>query len=77
MGRAWHVGGAEGGQVRTGILWENLREREKLGRPRMRWEDNIKMIFKNWDGGVDWIYLAQNRDRRWVFVNAVMNLRVP
>ena len=49
-----------------------------LGRPRRRWEDNIKMDLQEmglW--GMDWIYVAQDRDSRLAFVNAVMNLRVP
>ena len=42
-----------------------------------RWEDNIKMDLQEVAcGAVDWIELAQNRDR-WVLVTAVMNLRVP
>jgi hypothetical protein len=51
----------------------------QLGRPRHRWEDNIKMIFKNWDGGggMDWIDLAQGTDRWWALVNVVMKLWVP
>ena len=49
-----------------------------LGRPRRRWEDNIKMdLLEVGCGGVDWIELAQNRDRWKALVNAVMNLRVP
>ena len=36
----------------------------------------LKWIFRKWDGGMDWIDLAQNRDRCWAVVNAVMNLRV-
>ena len=36
----------------------------------------LKFIFKKWDGGVDWIDLAQDRDRWRVLLNAVMNLRV-
>ena len=49
-----------------------------LGRPRRRWEDNIKMGLQEVGcGGVDWIELAQDRDRWRVLVNAVMNLRVP
>jgi len=48
-----------------------------LGRPRRRWEDNIKMDFQEVGcGGMDWIELAQDRDRWREFVNAVMNLRV-
>ena len=49
-----------------------------LGRPRRRWEDNIKMdIQEGGCGGMDWIELAQDRDRWRALVNAVMNLRVP
>ena len=49
-----------------------------LGRPRRRWEDNIKMDLQVVScGGMDWIELAQDRDRWRVLVTAVMNLRVP
>ena len=49
-----------------------------LGRPRRRWENNIKTYLQEVILGVmDWIELAQDRDRWWVLVNAVMNLRVP
>jgi len=49
-----------------------------LGRPRRTWEDNIKMDLQEVGcGGMDWIELAQDRDRLWALVNAVMNLRVP
>jgi len=49
-----------------------------LGRPRLRWEDNIKMDLQKVEcGGMDWIEVAQDRDRWRAVVNAVMNLRVP
>ena len=49
-----------------------------VGRPRRRWKDNIKMDLQEVEcGGVDWIELAQDRDRWWALVNTVMNLRVP
>ena len=49
-----------------------------LGRPRRRWEDNIKMNFQEVGGaGMDWFELAQTRDRWRALVNAIMNLRVP
>jgi hypothetical protein len=49
-----------------------------LGRPRLRWEDNIKMDLKEVGcGGMDWIELVQDRDRWRALVNVVMNLRVP
>ena len=49
-----------------------------LGRTRRRWEDNIKMDLQEVGcGGMDWIELAQDRDRWRELVNAVMNLRVP
>jgi hypothetical protein len=46
-----------------------------LGRPRCRWEDNIKMEVGC--GGTEWIELAQDRDRWRALVTAVMNIRVP
>ena len=49
-----------------------------LGRPRRRWEDNIKMdLQKVGCEAIDWIELAQDRDRWRALVNAVMNLQVP
>ena len=49
-----------------------------LERPRRRWEDKIKMDLQEERCGVmDWIVLAQDRDRWRALVNAVMNLRVP
>jgi hypothetical protein len=48
-----------------------------LGRPRRRWEDNIRMDLQEvGSGGLDWIGLAQDGDRWRAFVNAVMNLWV-
>ena len=49
-----------------------------LGRPRCRWEDNIKMDLQEVGRGCgDWMELAQDRDRRRALVSTVMNLRVP
>jgi hypothetical protein len=49
-----------------------------MGRPRLRWEDNIKMDLQEVGcGGMDWIQQAQDRDRWRKLVNAVKNLRVP
>jgi len=49
-----------------------------LGRLRRRWEDNIKMDPQEVGcGAMDWIELAQDRDRWQALVNAVMNLRFP
>jgi hypothetical protein len=55
-----------------------LEEKRKPGRPRRRWEDNIKMDLREVEyGGMDSIDLAQNRDRWRALVNAVLNLWVP
>jgi hypothetical protein len=52
--------------------------RRPLGRPRRRWEDNIKMDLREiWFGDVDWIHWAQDRDRWRALMNTVMNLRFP
>jgi hypothetical protein len=52
--------------------------RRPLGRPRRRWEDNIKMDLREIGfGDVEWIHLAQDRARWRALVNTVMNLRVP
>ena len=49
-----------------------------LGRPRRRWVDNIRMDLQEVGCGyVDWIELAQDRDRWLAHVSAVMNLQVP
>jgi hypothetical protein len=60
------------------ILVERPEGMRPLGRPRRRWEDNIKMDLREigfWD--VDWIHLAQDRNRWGALVNTVMNLRFP
>ena len=60
------------------ILVGKPEGKRPLGRPRRRWEDNIKMDFQEVRcGGMDWIELAQDRERWQALVNAVMNLRVP
>jgi len=51
--------------------------KRQLGRPRRTWEDSIKMNFQEVGWGMDWIDMAQNRNRLQVLVNVVMNLRVP
>jgi hypothetical protein len=52
--------------------------KKPLGRPRRRWKDNIRMDLQGVGCGCeDWTGLAQNRDRWWELVSAVMNLRFP
>jgi len=59
------------------ILVGKPDRKRPLGRPRHRWEDNIKMDLQEVGcGGMDWIELAQDRDRWQALVN-VMNLQVP
>jgi hypothetical protein len=75
---AGHV--ARMGEVRGAynILVGRPERRRPLGRPRRRWEDNIKVDLREIGfGDVNWIHLAQDRDRWQALVNTVMNLRVP
>ena len=67
--------GEEGGYR---VLVGKLEGKRPLGRPRHRWVDNIRMDLQEVGCGyMDWIGLAQDRDRWRMLVSAVMNLRVP
>jgi hypothetical protein len=61
----------------TGFWWGDLRKGDHLGHSRVGTWIIFKWIFKKWDGGMDWIELAQHRDRWRALVNALMNLRIP
>jgi hypothetical protein len=70
----WHAWGR--GVYR--VLVERPEGKRPLGRPRRRWEDNIKMELREIGiDGANWIQLAQDRVQWQAFVNMVMNLRVP
>jgi len=60
------------------VLLGKPEGRRPLGRPRQRWVDNIRMYLQEVGCRyMDWIGLAQDRDRWWMLVSAVMNLPVP
>jgi hypothetical protein len=70
MGRACSLDGEERGVYR--VLVEKPEGKRPLGRPRYKWEDNIKVELQEVGcGGTDWIELAQDRDRWQALVNAV------
>jgi hypothetical protein len=75
---AGHVSCMGEGRVAYRILVEIPEGRRPLGRPRRRGEDNIKIDLQEvgWEV-LDWINMAQDKDRLWALVNAVINLRVP
>jgi hypothetical protein len=64
--------------MRIRYWWESQKERNRLGSPRLRWVENIKIDLREigWHG-VDLIHLALDRDQWRALVNTVMNLRVP
>jgi len=60
------------------VLVRKPEGKKPIGRPRPKWEDNIKMDLKEVEcESMEWIELAQHRDRWWALVNAVMNIQVP
>ena len=66
------------GRVVYRVLVGKPEGRRPLGRPRRRWEDNIKMVLQEVGCGcMDWIELAEDRDGWRALVNLVMSLRVP
>jgi hypothetical protein len=54
-----------------------MRERDHLENPGANGRIILRWIMRKWDGGMDWIDLAQDRDRWQALVNAITNLRVP
>jgi hypothetical protein len=61
----------------TGFWWGDLRGGDHLGDPGIDGRIILKWISKKWNRGMDWIELAQDRDRLRALMNAVMNFRVP
>jgi hypothetical protein len=60
------------------VLVGRPKGKRPLGRPRHRWEDNIKMDLREIGiNGMNWIWLALDRVQLWAFVNTIMNLQVP
>ena len=74
---AGHVARMGEGRGVHRVLGGKPKGKRLLGRPRHRWEDNIKMDLQEVGGGGDWMELAEDRDRWWALVNMVMNFRVP
>jgi hypothetical protein len=78
MGWAKHVARTRDRRGVYRVLVGKPEGKKPLGRPRRRWENNIKMDLQEARcEGMDWIHLAQERDRWRALVNAVMYIRVP
>jgi hypothetical protein len=75
---AWHVAHIGEGRGVYRILVARPEGKRPLGRPRRRWEDNIKMDFREIGiDGANWLRLAQDRIHWWAFVRTVVNLWFP
>jgi hypothetical protein len=78
MRRAGHVARMGKGRGAYRVLVGRPEGKRPLGRPRHRWDDNIKMDIREIGiDGASWIWLAQDRAQWWAFVNTVMNVQVP
>jgi hypothetical protein len=72
----WHAWGKE--EIFYLVLVGRPEGKKPLKRPRCRWEDKIKLdLTEIGINGANWIQLAQDTVQWWVFVNTVMNIRVP
>ena len=73
-----HVARVRDGGRACRVLVGKFEGKRQLRRPRSKWVDNIKIDLQEvgW-GSMDWIDLAQDRDRWWALVNLVMNLQFP
>jgi len=74
---AGHVARMGKGRGAYRVLVGKPEGKRPLGRPRPRRDGNKKMDFRKLDGDMVWIDLAQDRDRWWALVNAVMKLQFP
>jgi hypothetical protein len=63
--------------VQIGFWWGNLQERVHLEDPRIDGRIILRWIIWKWDGNMDWIDLAQDRDRWQALINTVMILQIP
>jgi hypothetical protein len=78
MGWAGHVARMGEGTGVYRVWWENLRERDHRRDPYVDGRIILRRILRKWEvGAMDWIELAQDRERWRALVNAVMNIRVP
>jgi hypothetical protein len=76
VGGARSAEGEEKGVYR--VLVGNPEGKRPLGRPRRRWDSDIRIDLQEVGcGGMDWIGLAEDKGRWWAIVNAVMNFRIP
>jgi len=74
---AGHVARMGIGLEYKGFWWGNLKEREHLEDSGLNGRIILSWFFKQWDGGMDWMELAQDRVRWRALVTAVMNLQIP